>query len=427
MARCLNSDNESIYILGHLGDRFALLDVMRILVLILLFSLRAMAQEVSADILQTQKEELAILQNAEDISLGENEILFIDVHVLFNTQDDGFRKLVYSVWKQFLAENRIKRLTPGLRAKLSLDKSYCSTPTHCNELMAAYLPLSNFILVDFDKVDLKSATWFYHELVHAVQYIYRLPLDLNLLLGRVPKEELVDYLRFYYESQANWYTMRLRKNSDWKIVEQGAISSGLEAAAKVAFGLPTAGVTSKIARESFNELLPIIDQMSGSQLNRQLFELKELPVIKTYHSFNPGIHVDLGFFKSFVRSIEKAYFGNLVFLYKDDNEDQKIYRDLHNQFYKFFASNELIKTCDSAFKKVSADSPLLTWLRADESQLRCGPYQSLSFWQSRGELLNLFVTNRSQFFHAGTKGGGGPGLVISPLVQPQLRILPGEE
>ncbi len=404
---------------------------MRFLVLLLinLCTLKILAGEPIQDLLEIQSREAEVLSGAEDIP--SDKIDKVEFWVQFNKQPEGFKLLLYNTWRTLLAQKRIKRLTQDIRKKLNIPRLHCVGEQRCSELVAVYLILSNYILVDYEELNYNTATWFFHELVHAVQYTHRFPMDIDYLYRlslkqnsemRVKPEQVFDYLRFFYENQANWYTMRLGQNEAWNAAGQNAILSGLETAMKITVGLISFTVLPRVMRHYFEKLLPSIDHSYGTSVENVLWETHEPIVMKDYHSLNPGIHIDLGAFTKLTRAVERGYFGDLDFLYQNDNGDQKIYRDLNNRFYE---SSLSIGRCANSLAEFNDLSPFLNWFTVSLEKIYCGSYIGLDFWISRDEILQLFKRDlNGKTYQKGTRGGRGPGLDILPAAQPQLLIWP---
>lgn len=411
--------------------------------LLTLIAIKASGGQLSGaeDMLARQKMELSILEEDKTPSLSQNEILLIELTVLANKQDSGFKTLIYDAWKYLLTQGKVRKLTPELRAQLDIPRVHCPSKTsnRCSELVAIYLPLSNYLLVDCAAVNEETRSWFFHELVHAVQYTYRFPLDMELLNKysqfespsgqKIPENKLIDYLSFYYETQANWYTLRLTEDADWMKERQSGITSGTIATSKILLGLVTMTTSFHIFKSLFEGLLPDIDQEPNSnELHLRGINLHEMLVIKKYYAINPGIHFDFGFLEKYTRAIEHAYFGDLDFLYQLNNGDQKIFRDLHNRFYSEFGkkTSAVLEECGSLLATIKQGSPLLNWLTLpDELFNSCRTYQLPSYIHQRQKFIEFLKADREgAFYHAGTKGGGGPGLKVSPFIHPQLLVIP---
>ncbi len=402
-----------------------------------LFGSLARADSDLGGMLDRGKFEVEVLLSSELPNFTEEELYFIEHNVFLNKQERGLRLLLVATWQRLLAEKRVRKLTPDLREKLAIPRMHCTTGNRCSELVAVYLPLSHYLLVDVESVNKENAIWFFHELIHAVQYIYRFPLDIEILYRyaqegspdgiKIRQDQLVDYLRFFYEAQANWYILRLEQNAEWLDVKQNKAGKVTEQGLKIVFHMTTMTLFMNL-RHAFEYLLPKIDDWSQDKTLRQRdTEFHELPILKKYHNFNPAIQVDLRFLQKFARAIEIGYFGDLVFLYQDDNGDQKIYRDLHNKFYSTFGerTSRFLKGCRHTFEVVQNGSPFINWLTLPKEDLDCSTYGESSFFKDRAAITNIFIQNENtSLFHGGTKGGGGPGLKIGPYIQPQLLVYP---
>ncbi len=409
----------------------------KLILLLLILTTKSFATDSMSSSLENlvkkQQAELEVLQGTPS-DLTSDDYNFINLTIFSGDQHVSVVDLVYKTFQSLRTQDRVRRLTPELRQKLNIDKVHCSTKKRCSELVAVYLPLSNYVLVDFDQINRENRGWFYHEIIHAFQYTYRFPWDMDMLYRlsqrktgvRIKPEQLVDYIRFYYEAQANWYTLKLTKDPIW-LNEESAFWKGLEKAWKIPVGLVSFPITMNLGRQVFEGWLPYVDQnWNGGDFHHGNFELKELVALKSYHNANPAILIDLGFHEHFIRAIELAYFGELEFLYSGD--DQQIYRDLHNQFY---ANAEVIRLepagCKNLMPKIKTGSPFMNWLTLQREEIEdCEVYRSSSrFLNYRQQITNIFGEGgKSGFYHYGTEGGRGPGLKVSPYVHPQLIVLP---
>ena len=348
----------------------------------------------------------------------------------YNQQPIEFKSLLRNVWEQLTKDKKIKRLTKEVRVKLSIPENHCVLNNICTPLVAAYLPLSGYIVVDFDNLNEKTAKWFFHELVHAVQYTYRFPIDMSVLFGLtrnntdlhfIRREDIVDYLRFFYEYQANWYTLRLGESPGFSKASRISIGSAVETGLKFVVAVATYSTATDKGLGYFNSLVPKVDTLvPGSYIKRIRYELNEPLALTGINTINPGVNVDFSFFRNLLDLVEGRYFGHLKFLSLSNFGDQLVYKDLNNNFYESSLSQT---NCYYEQEKFGEDSPFVYWLTKAQDSRSCERYRKLEFWKDRSAILSLFETSILQHsYEGGTSGGGGPGLDILPFVQPQLLI-----
>jgi hypothetical protein len=362
-----------------------------------------------------------------------------------------------------------KVLTPEIKNKLQLSDLTCKYEGHCTSLDGLYLPLNNIIFLDtsLGKVDLERV--FLHELIHAYQFTYRLPIDiatLNTLAqhGKVKSEEVNLYLDYYYEAQANWKGMQYSLPHAWlPEVEKGdtdhRLRKGFFSNLALMFGpvfvIPSGPLAIVVGGASVilvplydnvvtDRLLPNVAQ-SGKFLTFEkkyapadnfdaVLMLPELIPISDSLSKAAAFHVyNFNFHKEYGDAIQKYYFGSNGLLFRNDRDDLKIYNELHNEYYKRIGLNYMLES-DSACRALliklreSTYSPLVTWLTLPKAEMEaCPAYRGLGDNDGRAEYLDQLLNpqNGKDPFHSGLPGteGSRPGLTILP----QLRVLPIEK
>ncbi len=354
------------------------------------------------------------------------------------------------VWKSLRQQNKIRRLSKRLRDDLNIPEEYCSTKDTCSKLKAVYLPLNNMILVDFGSMDQVDILKFYHELVHAIQYTFRLPLDLQTLYENSKKKDgisasrIVDLLRFLYEAQANWYTIRISDDERWSSGIKSLLVLTPAAIVKVFFAMMTATATVRVGQEQLTDWLPEFDiPNEGKYLHfksSKAIEIFHEPIIVNhiFNLFNPGVNIDIDVHVLFSKIVERAYFGELNFIRQDNGSDQTAFVEMNNNFHNKVLSPRDLIGCDSLLRNVAmSDSPLLQWLTLPrDAFIGCASYTEDRFFKNREVITKLVTDPRKwRFYHKGTEGGHGPSLNIDPQgtegghgpsleIHPQLEILP---
>lgn len=421
--------------------------MLRVSVLFLILIFINAGQAASKDLFQLAESQLTSLHRAPVISNEDVEKIWMKIgkYVIEKT-NKRYAKLLYRVWTDLVKKNRIRHFTNDIRNELNISKKFCSYENNCHDLVAVYLPLNHMILIDYSELNDEVITWIYHELVHAYQYTYRLPIDVAKIFEflirdneiKIVPEQAIDFLKFYYEAQANWYTLRFSQNQLW--LDSGESSWTLlpTSFVKALIALPTGGATIMAGKTFFDPFFPKIDRIEkstrgylhvwrGEQLN-----FHELLILRNAsHFFNTGVNIDLSFHYNFSRKIESAYFGSLPFLMQDDGGDQKLFVEMHDFYYETFLErlSSTFDECENLFAKVmSENAPLLQWLSIDSDYLKTCPIVDLTIFGSSRNLFADFYAqgSRGRFFHAGGEGSGGPTLKINPLLHlhPQLIVQP---
>ena len=359
-------------------------------------------------------------------------------------------KKLNSIYQQMVAEGRIRSLTPELRKKFNIDRLGCNRAGHCSRLFAFYLPLTHQIYIDPDigKNDsdpeiaahpgYKIEGVMLHELLHAYQYSYRFPIDLQLLSKRVKDGEinpsdLRDYLDFFYEGQANYKVFNIALNPFIN-------GTGKAWVPYMQFHAPVHydGFVFGFDKQN-RELLPRFERFHLPFMNfanDYTGVLSELVISHEEHTESKIFDYDFRFQYLFAKAIEKTYFGSLTFLFQDNHDDLKIYNSLYQEAYeRLTASGALDKDprCKALISKVlgSNTSPMVQWLTLPKQEIEaCPAYKGLGDPGFREEFIEKLQKgmNFSSPFSTGRPGGEGshPELDMEPSldVLPQLEVLP---
>ncbi len=430
---------------------FALIVMVMVrLIFFLLFTTFSLAGFAGVVDLQIQESSVLSVKNAPVLPAEDLENIWKKIGVFILNRDaeidirmGNYPRLMYMVWHDLVSEDRIRRLTPEVRAELKVPEKHCIKGHGCHSLVAFYLPMSHLIFVDYEKLNDDVISWVYHEIVHAYQYTYRFPRDLIDIVNaaadsKLKYNEIIDYLKFYYESQANWYTLQFTRNEKWLDSGETAFLLAPTSFLKSLLVIPTLGVMLRWSKVEFENFVPKPDQIPGHQGYFQLqqgeqLKFRELLVLRNvFQLFNIGVNFDFDFHKRFSQRIEEAYFGELAFLRQKDGGDQLIFKDLHDQYYSeiFFSVAIKMKKCDVAIDQIlSGVSPLLNWLTGKIDRGDC----LVRFWNltTKPELQKSYEKiyvegSQGRFFHAGGEGSGGPALLIEPslFMHPQLLVDP---
>ncbi len=415
--------------------------------LFLVFSFNASADDLAQLTLQQNQENQWVLENSQpidpkDLKAIDRELYDYNYPRSYRTAANGF--YINETWKRLRADNRIRKLTKELREHLGTPSQYCPTEKSCYDLVALYLPVSNFILIDYTTLNSEVISWVYHEVVHASQYFYRFPLDFGLMHTLNIQDP--DFLMFYYETQANWHSLMFSENPAWLDHISSNASLILSRVKKSLVEVLTLKKSDETAKNWMTEWMPQeyldnnpIESSFGVVINtteyQTLFDMPEPFILKDLsQNFTLYDSLDFSFYAEYTDAIEKAYFGDSEFLTKRQNGDQKIFVKFHNNVYHklkkdYYYGVHKNEKCHAPMQTViNSPSPLVSWFSVSpESFSQCDTYKDSDFWKHRDDLLKRFLNFKNRFFQGGTKGAGGPSLNIHPHIHPQLIIQPARE
>ncbi len=344
---------------------------------------------------------------------------------------------------------RIRLMTPETEAALGIDKYLCRDTQPCKEIRAFYVPLTHHIVLRKSLDDQQMVDSLYHELVHAAQFTYRFPLDIKTLSTlKIPSDELLDFIDFYYESQANYRTLRLSQPQEWESLFRSSETSYIGASVLTTivcpFCLAVTTVHRGYSRYKALSYLPEIDINSEPGWHKptggkeSALYLSELLLLKDSDSTPfTGTGWDTQFHQRFGKAIERTYFGKLPFLFQNDRKDQEAYKALHDAYYKNIGVNnelELDPRCSSLIEQAQQKdtSPLVSWLTLPQSDIEsCKAFNSPGTLGYRdvfiSELLRKIENQNSPFIviRPGSEGTK-PNLKVTPSLRvlPQLRVSP---
>lgn len=343
-----------------------------------------------------------------------------------------YKTLLSATWKNLSSGGRILSMDADAQFKLDIPKEFCHEQK-CHKLVAAYLPFVDAIVISTEAPEDELYAWIYHELVHAFQYTYRLPLDVITLVesGFVNKTDIIDTLKYFYESQANYYTLKITEDPEWLEYGRSGWSLAPGSYGKAILSLFSFGQSLRVGNSFMNDYLPLIDNLGWRQghlhtSRGEQLTFHELIVMRNFGwSFNPSVNFDLEFHTDYSHAIEQAYFGKIPYLLAQDGADQKFFKKMHDAYYEKVLSPLIDEPrCAIALDEVQKSAALVGWLNLPDNTLSsCSVYANFSLY--RKEFLELYLSNKNRFFDKGGEGGHGPGLQISPhLYQPQLIIKP---
>lgn len=344
-------------------------------------------------------------------------------------------------WERLTKNKRVLYLTDTVHSALDIPKRFCHDDK-CYDLVAVYLPFVDVMLVSEKAPESELQYWVYHELVHAQQYTYRLPIDvlnvMNIVDGvdkniTLKEVDAVDFLKYFYESQANYYVLRMSRNAEWLDYGKSGWSLMPAATLKATLAAATLGQSLRIGHSFFDNYIPSVDQKGWRQghlhtSRGEMLEFHELIALRNLRwTFNPSVSFDMGFHKDYSQAIEHAYFGKTPFLLLADGGDQKVFKKMHDDYYNeliFARNNIVIGECRALFEKINSMAPFVAWSTLDISEISsCRIFKDFS--QLRDRFVDLYMQNKNRFFDKGGEGAHGPALRISPNhYQPQLVIKP---
>lgn len=381
---------------------------------------------------------------AESNALGNARLE--DRYQMTQTLMSRFRELINDLYSQ----KKIRYLTSENRKNLGVSDD--------DKLRAFYLPLTNHIFLDQNLSEDEQARSLFHELFHSMQYAYRLPLDVAHLQKlasekKIEEKDLNEFLSYYYESQANFQTMKYKVDDNWKKIFQEKSSEVRGGAAAVGaamlgpLGIPLLMGSVGLSNSKMNEYLSEVDQVPwyGSRRwsgEKAALGLMEFVPIKNSDTMNlTSSTYDLNFHKQYGQAIEQAYFQKkLSFLFKDNREDLRIFNALNNQYYSLLGASKVTEKdqgCKRILEKVRREghSPLIQWLSISKDEMKeCSVYKTAAESDFQTNLLEHAIKESSEDspFHlrrADASGTGSrPELTLVPIqIQPQLLVKPNED
>lgn len=402
----------------------------------------AAAQEIS-------NQELLVLRASSPEPFTRSELETLGKKIFSNLREGSsyvkwsqrFIFYLNKTWEGLVARGRILKMNSKMQGNLNIPKHFCHQK--CYDLVAVYLPFVDYLLISDTAKNEDLYLWLFHELVHSYQYTYRLPFDFfNILMAtqeqnlKIREADIIDFLKYFYESQANYYTLRLGLDAEWIDYGKSGLSLVPVSFLKGLLAAGTGSLSLTIGNSNFNNWIPKIDnkQWGHGVLHTNQHEklgFNELIILrKVSWFFNPSTNFDLDWHVDYSRAIESAYFGHLPFLLNEDGGDQIIFKNLHDTYYENIILSTTIDSaeCQLLLKEVRGSiSPMLGWLTTDASSLeKCRPYRN--FVYARDSFLKHYLSSDQRFFNAGGEGGNGPGLKISPqFIQPQLIVKPSRD
>lgn len=291
----------------------------------------------------------------------------------------------------------------------------CESNPNCKNLRAFYLPLSGKIFINRFAVKEELARSLFHELFHAFQYSFRFPLDLTVLAEKISPSDMkqeyyFDFLNYYYESQANWQAMRFKMDPRWEHLFAEPKTIGTKVLVPVIL-YSWAGAIYVLGKAGINlildSFLPKVDRvlMTGDSsfvlekydaallLNElSIQNQKAIPYVSIW---DPEFHYRLA------RSIEKAYYGELSFLFQSNFPDHRIFNSFHNNYYQRIGLVEIEKDagCENLISSMltSSDSPLVFWINLPKEEFaKCPAYKDVGNLLNKLNLANFKVAMLSE-------------------------------
>lgn len=229
------------------------------------------------------------------------------------------------------------------------------------------------------------------------------------------------------------------------------LSSGVEAAA--AYGGVTAGTGFLIYGAGWlgqvvygnitaNRLLPKVAKSaswftinntpsSGLDAATRIPEL--VPIDDRFTKINGFAAYNFQFHRDYGAAIQKYYFGNERILFRNNQDDLKIYNSMHDAYYERLGLSQAVDTeraCISLIEKVRANpiSPMISWLTLPIEEIEaCQVYRDLDFQTARARQISRLLSPEKSDdpFHTGLPGSEGSRTDLTVL--PQLQIDPIDE
>lgn len=323
-----------------------------------------------------------------------------------------FLNRLSEIFKQLKTNHRIAfyRMEENPLQNASDFNLNCQNSDQCQSTKAFYLPLSNMIYIKEGPAKKDLAQALFHELIHAYQFIYRLPLDLLSTIeliegGSLRPENAYEFLLYFYESQANYYSMRLAIPPAWKdIVSKQRMVLDTGTSVFVAYVFPWLAAVHGISKDLLNKkiakALPDVDKfrflndisaqyngVKGSLLPNEL-SIQAHSTIPFTSQWNPGFHWHIS------RAIERVYFGKRDSIFREGMPSSAGFNHLHNQYYKNIGLNEFFDENPDCTKLVNgaqtSASPTLYWMLIDSNDFTtCPAFESISNYFSKKKVTNF--------------------------------------
>jgi hypothetical protein len=347
------------------------------------------------------------------------------------------KKRLFKLLSKMQESGQIRLMTPEAEATLGLDRYLCSEGKRCKELRSFYLPLTHHIVLKKSLSEDLLVDSLFHELIHAEQFAYRFPLDIKTLSTlNIPRNDLLSFLDYYYESQANYRTLRLSQPKEWEPIFRASESQfTLGVAVTSVICIPCiAALTFGRMYSNHQALsyLPKIDMNSEPGWYKptggkeSALYLTELLLLKDSDQTPlTGTGWDTHFHQRFGKAIERTYFDELRFLFQNNRKDQEAYKALHDAYYEKIGTRDDIDTnpaCGSLLEKTQSaeTSPLVSWLSLPLSEIEsCQAFQGPGKLDYRSVYLQELLRMK--------EGESSPFIIIRPGsegTRPDLRILP---
>lgn len=264
----------------------------------------------------------------------------------------------------------------------------------------------------------------YHELIHAYQYRYRFETDFLRIQSELTDEdhtpstpEVLQQLAFYYEAQANYYTLVLNRDSPWRGVGDSTLSSVsrfVESGSKLVLTVATVGIFKWLGDHQVEETLPqddAYDELSFGASGTQ-FHLSELYVGSNLLFENMSTKgINFTFHRRYSEALRTAYFGPRSLLEEDQDIQQDIHKLLHDRFqedqYTLEWERIFSKDTKTSFQEVLSESTYLFEL-------------GVSIPEEHTQTKDPFFLEK----HALGGEGSRPEIDIIPFIfiQPQIEI-----
>lgn len=361
------------------------------------------------------------------------------------------------IFHQLLQSGKLRYLTSQSKENLGISQYLCkeAKSEKCKEMRAFYLPLTGHVYIDKDLPKEAQARALFHELLHAYQFTYRYPLDIAKLdafskTGEIAKDQVRKFLDYYYESQANWQTMKAAPEAPWEShykdpveKEKATVGGAICLTVLAPICGPIMLLTGPVSSMYMNGYLPDVakfplSQAPGFERKHAALDQPELiPLENTNINFGLGGNIDLDFHRKFGKAVEKTYFGNIPFLFRKTSEDLLITNSLHNQYYERLGLSKTVDTdpsCQKLLEKIyrSNTSPMVEWLTIPQEQLQsCSVYKDISNTLDRNDFAKRqleHIDHDSPFILSTNMGGEGstPDLRVVPEIPilPQLVVSP---
>lgn len=323
--------------------------------------------------------------------------------------ETGVFELIEKSAKRFLNNDKIYPINAELSA---FYKKNCTPKESCNLLLNFYLPSSDLIFVSTEDKNRNFTYGLFHELIHVYQFDHRLLIDLAVIdqavkEGTLKESEVYDFLNFFYETQAHWYTLTVMRelNPEWWAYGNDPTDFSDP-------NFPSLDELSRFLPESFNNIgirgnspnqierytrFPRENRPYINPTDNSAYLMPNLVIINGNQTAGKMVFKDNFNWKlhnHYTELLEKYQFKQLAFLSeKRRKNSQKVLTNLQNNFFRLFHKQKLHNSCSLLFQKAydRKTDAFTFWEKLEPVNFKlCGQLKHLESAQYRKQLLDTY-------------------------------------